>query len=50
MTDEIFTMKRSRSQLATIYAPGAFFTFEGGMGRVHRPAGRAHRGQTQRDA
>lgn len=25
-------MNRSRSQLATAYAPGAFFTFEGGLG------------------
>ncbi|MCA1551070.1 hypothetical protein I6F36_30005 [Bradyrhizobium sp. BRP19] len=41
MTDEIFTMKRSRSQLATIYAPGAFFTFEGGMGAcIAQPAAR----------
>lgn len=26
------TMSRSRSQLGTAYAPGAFFTFEGGLG------------------
>lgn len=26
------TMSRSRNQLATAYAPGAFFTFEGGLG------------------
>lgn len=26
------TMNRSRNQLATAYAPGSFFTFEGGMG------------------
>src|SRR6266480_4733636 len=25
-------MSRSRSQLASAYAPGAFFTFEGGLG------------------
>lgn len=41
MTDENFSMKRSRSQLATIYAPGAFFTFEGGMGAcIAHPAAR----------
>src|SRR3954465_6186517 len=41
MNDEIFSMKRSRSQLATIYAPGAFFTFEGGMGAcIAQPAAR----------
>ena len=32
MTDENFSMRRSRTQLATVYAPGAFFTFEGGLG------------------
>ena len=26
------TMSRSRNQLAAAYAPGAFFTFEGGLG------------------
>lgn len=31
-------MSRSRSQLATAYAPGAFFTFEGGLGAcIARP-------------
>jgi hypothetical protein len=25
-------MSRSRNQLATAYAPGSFFTFEGGLG------------------
>jgi hypothetical protein len=41
MTDENFSMKRSRTQLATVYAPGAFFTFEGGMGAcMAHPAAR----------
>jgi hypothetical protein len=41
MTDENFSMKRSRAQLATVYAPGAFFTFEGGMGAcMAQPAAR----------
>ncbi len=31
-TDAPPTMQRSRSQLATAYAPGALFTFEGGQG------------------
>jgi hypothetical protein len=42
------TMKRSRSQLATVYAPHSLFTFEGGVGacmarpfpnRTYEPAG-----------
>ncbi|MGC2079503.1 MAG: hypothetical protein WA728_26480, partial [Xanthobacteraceae bacterium] len=41
MTDENFSMKRSRTQLATSYAPGAFFTFEGGLGAcIAYPAAR----------
>ena len=44
MTDENFSMKRSRSQLATIYAPGAFFHVRGRHGRLHRPSRRPHQG------
>jgi hypothetical protein len=41
MTDESFSMKRSRTQLATMYAPGSFFTFEGGLGAcIAYPAAR----------
>src|SRR5260370_11605440 len=41
MIDENFSMKRSRAQLATVYAPGTFFTFEGGMGAcMAQPAAR----------
>ncbi len=48
MTDENFSMKRSRSQLATIYAPGAFFTFEGGLGAcIAHPAARIRADLTQ---
>ncbi|UVF19990.1 hypothetical protein HPT29_002225 [Microvirga terrae] len=32
MTNDVFTMTRSRTQIATVYAPESFFTFEGGLG------------------
>ena len=48
MTDENFSMRRSRTQLATAYAPGAFFTFEGGLGAcIAYPAARTRADLTQ---
>jgi hypothetical protein len=48
MTDEAFSMRRSRTQLATVYAPGAFFTFEGGLGAcIAYPAARTRADLTQ---